>query len=172
MSNPVKSKVDGYILPVSAASDYQTMSHLEKSQMIRTNPTVQYCTMSNGELGMYIPKVRCLRFANAIHNEPKKSILTWYSEFQANLLDVLEHSHSKIGTLKSSKSMKYYHSDRDRCSTMKPRLEYYTTETEVEGKRERKSGDERRRRRRKSRHSRSHRYSLIEESRDNNGNDR
>jgi len=127
-----KNKVDGYILPVSAASDYQTMSHLEKSQMIRTNPTVQYCTMSNGELGMYIPK--------------------------ANLLDVLEHSHSKIGTLKSSKSMKYYHSDRDRCSTMKPRLEYYTTETEVEGKRERKSGDERRRRRRKSRHSRSHRF--------------
>ena len=75
MSNPVKSKVDGYILPVSAASDYQTMSHLEKSQMIRTNPTVQYCTMSNGELGMYIPKVRCLSFAFAIHNEPKKSIL-------------------------------------------------------------------------------------------------
>lgn len=128
-----KTKVDGYILPVSAASDYQTMSHLEKSQMIRTNPTVQYCTMSNGELGMYIPK--------------------------ANLLDVLEHSHSKIGTLKSSKSMKYYQSDRERCSTMKPRLEYYTTETEVEGKRERKSGDERKRRRRKSRHSRSHRSS-------------
>ena len=93
-------------------------------------------------------------------------------EFQANLLDVLEHSHSKIGTLKSSKSMKYYQSDRERCSTMKPRLEYYTTETEVEGKRERKSGDERKRRRRKSRHSRSHRYSLIEETRDNNGNDR
>ena len=67
MSNPGKTKVDGYILPVSAASDYQTMSHLEKSQMIRTNPTVQYCTMSNGELGMYIPKVRCLDFANAIY---------------------------------------------------------------------------------------------------------
>ena len=74
MSNPEKTKVDGYILPVSAASDYQTMSHLEKSQMMRTNPTVQYCTMSNGELGMYIPKVRCLGFANAIYHDPKNHL--------------------------------------------------------------------------------------------------
>jgi len=124
-----KNKIDGFVIPVSNTSDYHTLNNFEKGHLMGNNPTIQYCTMQNGEVGMYIPK--------------------------ANLMDVLDHSQSKSATLKVP-SMKYYSSNQRSC-TLKPKaLDYYTTETENETRKSRT--DDKRRRRRRSKTSRSSGY--------------
>ena len=52
-----KNKIDGFVIPVSNTSDYHTLNNFEKGHLMGNNPTIQYCTMQNGEVGMYIPKV-------------------------------------------------------------------------------------------------------------------
>ena len=52
-----RAGADGFVIPVNHASDYHTLSHVEKNHLMKSHPTIQYCTMANGEVGMYIPKV-------------------------------------------------------------------------------------------------------------------
>ncbi|CAG5090892.1 Oidioi.mRNA.OKI2018_I69.PAR.g12754.t1.cds [Oikopleura dioica] len=91
--------------------------------------SIQYCTLPSGEVGMFIP--------------------------QGDLMEVLEHSQvSKMGTIKSSNTMKYYSSTKKTGDSMRA-LEYpgkscnYTTETE-DGRKSREKRDQRKRRKRRT----------------------
>jgi hypothetical protein len=49
---------DGMVIPVHQNSNYHTLNHIEKNTLMKVNPQIQYCQMANGEVGMYIPKVK------------------------------------------------------------------------------------------------------------------
>jgi len=53
------TRFDGIVLPVSKQSDYHSLHDNEKIDILNNQayPTIQYCTMANGEVGMYLPKV-------------------------------------------------------------------------------------------------------------------
>ena len=44
---------------MNKSSEYHTLADQEKNEILNTQayPTIQYCTMANGEVGMYLPKV-------------------------------------------------------------------------------------------------------------------
>jgi len=51
-------KFDGIVIPMNKSSEYHTLADQEKNEILNTQayPTIQYCTMANGEVGMYLPK--------------------------------------------------------------------------------------------------------------------
>jgi len=52
-------KFDGIVIPMNNNSEYHTLADHEKTDILNRQqyPTIQYCTMPSGEVGMFLPKV-------------------------------------------------------------------------------------------------------------------
>ena len=76
LDNRLDDKFDGIVIPVSKNSEYHTLNDHEKLDILNNQsyPTIQYCTMANGEVGMYLPKVKHFYFKGAARSRGQRMI--------------------------------------------------------------------------------------------------